>query len=158
MSIMTFQLELTGRWTCLSLDISLLAEVRASCSDSQQTTFASTKGQSWRFFPLFFNYFHFRKHLNNTTGVMLSENIMDDEGRKNALFEAPIKDIEKRFWELLASRTFILKQSRRNWMHTANKCNMRQHLFVVMNRASLKHNYKSHKCFAVVRQRRKMFH
>lgn len=31
---------------------------------------------------------------------MLSETIMDDEGRRSALFKAPIKDIEKYFWEL----------------------------------------------------------
>lgn len=35
----------------------------------------------------------------------------------------------------------------------ANKCNMRQQLYVVMNQASLKHNYKSHKCFAFVQRR-----
>lgn len=32
------------------------------------------EGFSDFFFPLFFNYFYFTKHLNNTTGVMLTRN------------------------------------------------------------------------------------
>lgn len=164
MNDVNYDLSVGTNWTMdmLSVGILLLGDHRARAwrTDSNMFSTASLPRRVSRLLPLFFNYSRFRKHLNNTTGVMHIE-YNGWWGSSKCIVEAPIDDIEKHFWEIIGiatrERTLILNifpiTTKAN---TANNWNMRQHLFNVMNQASLKHNYKSHKCFAVVQLRGKI--
>lgn len=95
----------------------------------------------------------FQKHLNNATGVMFTT-------RRWGSFHCSRNPINSKDTRVQPKKVrFYQSQGRHvseriveHWTEPANKCNMRQqHLFIgLMNRASLKHNYKFHKCFVIV--------
>lgn len=105
MSIRSLQLELTGHWICLSLDISSLSDYGArvyklipTCSQQK----ASVPRRVFRFSSIIFQLFPFSKTFKQHNGCHTHKIfIMDDEGRKlvqlHCSEQRVIKDIEQHF-------------------------------------------------------------